>query len=417
MTMENLEKDAKGVVSDLRELAALTSDEKGAHRTAWTPVWDKAEDWYMEKMKAEGAEISIDSAHNVFARIQGETDDAVLIGSHLDCVYDGGWLDGALGVVAGMGAIKRYGIHGKKPKKTLYVVSWADEEGSRFGRSCIGSSAVSGALDVEEAALLKDNDGISLPEALKRYNLDIHDFPKARDEFMQKGIKDYLELHIEQAPVLESENKSVACVGGICGCERQYITFTGQRAHSGCPISMRHDSFLAAAQASLAFRDIGLKATTADKFAYCTVGKVSVEPDVVTIFPGVCQISLDQRHVDSAVLKKIYDEAHDACVKAAEDKGVNVKFESVWSIPPTIFDKHLVELCQQAVEEQTGEPKTMYSGPLHDAAEMAKFLPAVMMFVKSTKGLSHCKEEDTPEADLVTGISAFFRLVDKVVNE
>lgn len=408
---------AKDVVADLRELASLTSDEQGAHRVAWTPVWDKAEKWFMEKMKAEGAEISIDSAHNVFAKIQGESDDAVLIGSHLDCVYDGGWLDGALGVVAGMGALKRYGIHGKKPKKTLYVVSWADEEGARFGRSCIGSSAVSGSLPLEEAAALKDNDGISFTEALKRYQLDIHDFPKAREEFMKKNITSYLELHIEQAPVLESMNKSVACVSGICGCERQYITFTGQRAHSGCPISMRHDAFLAAAQASLAFRDIGLKYTTEDKFAYCTVGKVSVVPDVVTIFPGVCTISLDQRHADAAVLKKIYEEAHDCCVKAAKDNGVEVSFEPVWSIPPTIFDAHLDALCKEAVKEQTGEVMSMYSGPLHDAAEMAKMLPSIMMFVKSTKGLSHCKEEDTPDADLECGISAFFRLVDKVLGE
>ncbi|WP_301860587.1 Zn-dependent hydrolase [uncultured Megasphaera sp.] len=416
MNTEELLKDSKGVVADLRTLAAMTSTPAGAQRIAWTPVWDKAEQWFMDMMKAEGAEISVDSAHNVFAKIQGETDDAVLIGSHLDCVYDGGWLDGALGVVAGMGAIKRYGIHGKKPKKTLYVVSWADEEGARFGRSCIGSSAVSGALNVEEAAVLKDNDGISFTEALKRYNLNVADFPKAKEEFLKKGIKEYLELHIEQAPVLESQNRSVACVGGICGCERQYITFTGQRAHSGCPISMRHDAFLAAAQASLKFRDIGLAHTTADKFAYCTVGKVSVVPDVVTIFPGICKISLDQRHVDSSVLKTIYDEAHDACVKAASDNGVDVSFESVWSIPPTIFDPHLVKLCQDSVEEQTGERATLYSGPLHDAAEMAKFLPSVMMFVKSTKGLSHCKEEDTPDADLECGVSAFFRLVDKVVN-
>ncbi len=414
--MEILKQDAKKVVADLRELNTLTADEKGAHRIAWTPVWDKAEEWFMEKMKAEGADVSIDSAHNIFAKIQGETDDAVLIGSHLDRVDVGGWLDGALGVGAGMGAIKRYGIHGRKPKKTVYVVSWADEEGARFGRSCIGSSAISGSLPLQEAAALKDNDGISFVEALQRYHLDINDFPKAKDEFNDKHIKSYLELHIEQAPVLESQNRSVACVGGICGCERQYITFTGQRAHSGCPISMRHDSFLAAAQASLAFRDIGQNHTTDDKFAYCTVGKIKVEPDVVTIFPGVCTISLDQRHVDSKILAQIYNEAHDACVKAADENGVHVDFESVWSIPPTIFDEKLVALCQEAITEQTGECKTMYSGPLHDAAEMAKILPSVMMFVKSTKGLSHCKEEDTPDADLECGISAFFRLVDKVVN-
>lgn len=405
------------VVENLKELAELTTNKDGAQRIAWTPVWDSARKWFTEKMRCEGAEVFVDSAYNLFAKIPGEVEEGICIGSHLDSVPNGGWLDGALGVVTGMGVVKKYGIHGKKPPKTLYIVSWADEEGARFGRSCVGSSAVSGSLDIQEVAQLRDWDNISFEEVLKKYNLNINDFPKAREQFIQKKIKNYLELHIEQAPVLESENQSVACVGGICGCNRQYITFKGQRAHSGCPISMRHDSFLAAAQAALDFRKIGLKETTADKFAYCTVGKVSVEPDVVTIFPGICQISLDQRHVDRDVLKKICDEAHDACLKAAKDNGVQVAFEPVWSIPPTIFDKHLVELCQKAVEEEIGKKKIMYSGPLHDAAEMAKFLPSVMMFVKSTKGLSHCKEENTPEADLITGISAFLRLVDKVLED
>ncbi len=411
MAQDNWKESAKGVIKDLRSLAAMTSDESGAHRVAWTPVWDKAVDWFKDMMTQEGAEISIDAAHNIFAKIPGETDEAVLIGSHLDCVPNGGWLDGALGVVAGMGALKRYGIHGKKPKKTLYVVCWADEEGARFGRSCIGSSAVSGALDVQEAARLEDNTGMSFTKALERYDMHVEDFPKARSQFLDKNIKSYLELHIEQAPILENQGKSVACVYGITGCERQYITFKGQPAHSGAPIPMRHDAFLAAAQASLAFREIGLKHD-----AYCTVGKVKVAPDVVTIFPGLCTISLDQRSIDDKVLKAIYDEAKEACLKAAADNKVEVSFEPVWSIPPTIFDSHLADLCKEAVKDETGEGTTMYSGPLHDAAEMAKFLPSIMMFVKSTKGLSHCKEEDTPDADLEAGISAFLRLAEKVLN-
>lgn len=409
---------AKEVITDLRELASLTSDELGAHRVAWTPTWDKALEWFKEKMKEEGAELSVDSSYNLFAKIPGETEEAICIGSHLDCVPNGGWLDGALGVVAGMGIIKRYGKNGKKPKKTIYLVNWADEEGARFGRSCIGSSAISGALDadIEEALKLKDVDGVSFEEALQRYHLDLHDFPKAREEFKLKHITQYIELHIEQAPILESQHKSVACVYGITGCERQYITFTGQRAHSGCPIPMRHDAFLAAAQAALAFRDIGNANTTEGKYAYCTVGKVDVEPGVVTIFPGKCTISLDQRHIDSDTLQKIYQEAHNACLQATEDNGVTVEFEPIWSIPPTIFDATLTELCKEAVKEETGEATAMYSGPLHDAAEMAKILPSVMMFVKSTAGLSHCKEEDTPDEDLETGIAAFLRLADKVIQ-
>ena len=136
----------------------------------------------------------------------------------------------------------------------------------------------------------------------------------------------------------------------------------------------------------------------------------------MTIFPGLCTISLDQRSIDDKVLKAIYDEAKEACLKAAADNKVEVSFEPVWSIPPTIFDSHLADLCKEAVKDETGEGTTMYSGPLHDAAEMAKFLPSIMMFVKSSKGLSHCKEEDTPDADLEAGISAFLRLAEKVLN-
>ncbi|MDQ0203204.1 Zn-dependent hydrolase [Pectinatus haikarae] len=412
MTQPAWKDSAKDVIKDLRELASLTSDADGAHRVAWTPTWDKAQDWFKKKMKLEGAEISVDSANNVWAKIQGEINEAILIGSHLDCVPNGGWLDGALGVVAGMGGIKRYGKNGKKPKKTLYVVSWADEEGARFGRSCIGSSAVSGALDINEAAKLKDNNGIAFTDALKRYNLNIEAFPNARKEFMDKHIKSYLELHIEQAPVLESQGKSAACVYGITGCERQYITFKGQPAHSGAPISMRRDAFLAAAQASLAFREIGLKHN-----AYCTVGKVKVFPDIVTIFPGECMISLDQRSIDANILEKIYEEARIACMKAAADNKVDVVFEPVWSIPPTIFDTHLTELCREAVKEETGEATSIFSGPLHDAAEMAKILPSIMMFTMSASGLSHCKEENTPDKDLETAIAAFLRLTEKTINE
>lgn len=407
---DDLKAEARHVIRDLRELAALTSDANGAQRVAWTPMWDKAQDWFKEKMAAEGAEISEDAAHNVWAKIPGESEEGVLIGSHLDCVPNGGWLDGALGVTAGMGAIRRYGKHGLQPQKTLYVVSWADEEGARFGRSCVGSSAVSGALDTAQAAALRDYDGLLFSEALKRYGLKAEDFPGAKDEFLTKKIQRYLELHIEQAPVLESQGKSVACVYGITGCERQYITFKGQPAHAGAPIPMRHDAFLAAAQAALAIRGIGLRYDS-----YCTIGKVNVQPDIVTIFPGTCTISLDQRAIDPAVLKCMYEEAREACRQAARDNALEVSFEPVWSIPPTIFDAELKALCQQAVKEETGEAVTMFSGPLHDAAEMAKILPSIMMFAMSSKGLSHCKQEDTPEPVLETAISAFLRLTEKVV--
>jgi len=408
---DNLVDGAKRVVADLRELAAMTSDEHGAQRVAWTPIWQKARDWFADKAKEAGAEVMVDAAGNSWAKICGISSEAVALGSHLDSVPNGGWLDGALGAVVTLEVLRRYG-KGSVPKKTIYAVNWADEEGARFGRSLIGSSAASGTLDIAEIIDRVDNNGAKLTDALGVHNVIVDDILHAHEEFKQKNITEYLELHIEQGPVLESMKKQVACVYGITGCERHYIKFKGQAAHAGSfPTLMRQDAFLAAAQASLAFKEIAIKYD-----GVCTVGKVSVKPDVVTIVPETCVISLDQRSIDPAVLKKMHEEAQAAVVKAASDQGVSVSWEKIWTIAPTIFDEHLTEFCKQAVAEETGEPTTIYSGPLHDAAEMAKIVPSIMMFAMSDCGLSHCKQENTGDEALETAIRAFLRLADKVAK-
>ncbi|VBB07273.1 peptidase m20 [Lucifera butyrica] len=408
----DLKAGAKRIVANLRELAAMTSDKNGAQRVAWTPTWQKARDWFADKMKAEGAEVTVDKAGNSWAKIAGVSAEAILIGSHLDCVPNGGWLDGALGVAAGMEVMHRYGKQGTKPHKTLYLVNWADEEGGRFGRSLIGSSAVSGTLDIADIIHLKDNKGIPLVDALKTYDVDLGHILEAHTDFLTKKIVGYLELHIEQGPVLEEMKKSVACVYGITGCERHYIKFRGQAAHAGSfPTLMRQDAFLAAAQAALDFRKIALKYE-----GVCTVGKASVTPDVVTIVPETCTISLDQRSIDPDKLKAMFEEAQEVVERAVQEHHVTVSWEKIWRIEPTIFDPCLTRLCKEAVKEETGEDTAMYSGPLHDAAEMAKIVPSVMMFAMSSKGLSHCKQEDTPDADLETAASAFLRLAGKAVQ-
>lgn len=409
---QSLQESARRVVENLRELADLTSDEKGAQRVAWTPIWQKARDWFADKMESVGAEVTVDSAGNSWAKINGQSEKAIVIGSHLDCVPNGGWLDGALGVVAGMEAVQRYGKGKAKPSKTLYVVNWADEEGSRFGRSLVGSSAAAGSLDVKEIKDLKDNDGISLGQALRDYQVDLAQIMDARQEFASKQIDAYLELHIEQGPILENMKKSVACVYGITGCKRYYITFKGQAAHAGSfPTRLRQDAFLAAAQASLEFRKIALKYD-----GVCTVGKVSVTPNVVTIFPETCTISLDQRSIDSQKLEAMFQEAHEAVRAAEQEHHVTASWEKIWSIAPTIFDPNLKQMCEAAVQEETGEITTIYSGPLHDAAEMAKSVPTIMMFAMSVNGLSHCKQEDTPDQDLERSARAFLRLVDRALQ-
>ncbi|CUH94873.1 hypothetical protein P22_0939 [Propionispora sp. 2/2-37] len=406
----NLVEGAKRVIADLRELAAMTSDENGAQRVAWTPVWQKARDWFAAKAKEAGAEVTVDVAGNTWAKIPGNGPEAVAIGSHLDCVPNGGWLDGALGAVVALEVLRRYG-KGTAPRHTLYAVNWADEEGARFGRSLIGSSAASGTLDIAEIIHRVDNLGVKLTDALADHGVKVDELLRAHEQLKEKNIKAFLELHIEQGPVLENMKKDVACVYGITGCERHYITFKGQAAHAGSfPTLMRQDAFLAAAQASLAFKQIALKYD-----AVCTVGKVSVKPDVVTIVPEECVISLDQRSIDPEALAKMHAEAQAVAAKAASDQGVSVSWEKIWAIAPTIFDERLTKLCQEAVKEESGEATTVYSGPLHDAAEMAKIVPTVMMFAMSERGLSHCKQENTADEALETAIRAFLRLADKVV--
>lgn len=408
--------ESKFVINLLHELNALTADSNGAHRVAWTPIWDKALSWFCSKMESFGAEISIDAAYNIFAKIPGDSPEALCVGSHLDCVPDGGWLDGALGVVAGIGIAYYFTKEGKRPPKTLYIVNWADEEGARFGRSCMGSSAASGSISPNELKNLKDKNNHTLSDVLSKYNVNVDNLANAHKHFLEKNIQKYIELHIEQAPVLENRGLSAACVTGICGCERLYITFKGQRSHLGCPISMRHDAFLAAAQASLTFRDIAKKYSIDNSFAYCTVGNVKVSPNTINVVPDNCTISLDLRTLNATTLQLMYSEALTACQIAASMNNVEVSFEKIWQIPPTNFDPTLIELCKQALREQIGVATTITSGPLHDAAEIAKMIPSVMMFVQSENGLSHCKEENTDEKALLDGISSFIHLAASIIN-
>jgi N-carbamoyl-L-amino-acid hydrolase len=402
---------AKEVVSDLEELKKLTSDEKGSQRVAWGATWRKAREWFVEKAKNLGGDISYDSAGNLWVKLEGKSKESIAIGSHLDSVPNGGWLDGCLGVVSALGFLRVIKETGK-PEKTIYIVDFADEEGARFGRSLLGASAISGDFNVSELMNITDNEGIRLEEALKENGVNIYDMPKAKEEFLEKNIKAYLELHIEQGPVLEESKKDVACVYGITGVERWYVNFYGQSAHAGSfPVPNRKDAFLAAAEASLGFREIALKYN-----AVCTVGKVKVFPDVVTIVPSHCQISLDQRSINKQDLSNMLNEAREIAKIAGEKNGVSVSWENIFSIAPTLFNEDLIEIAVNTVLEETGEKTKMYSGPLHDAAEMQKVVPSVMLFAMSNNGLSHCVEEDTPKEALYKTISVFYKIIAKVIG-
>jgi allantoate deiminase len=407
--------NARRVIADLRELAARTSTPDGAQRLAWGPVWREARDWFRGKVAELGLRIETDSAGNNWVTLPGVLDRTVIVGSHLDSVPNGGWLDGCLGVLAALEALRMHTGAAEAPV-TLKLVDWADEEGARFGRSLLGSSAAAGSLKIQDVRELTDRQGTRLVDALAENGVLLDKMLDAHRELKTIDARAYLELHIEQGPVLESMKKPTGVVLGTFGVERHMLRFTGQAAHSGStPIPMRRDAFLAAAETALESREIAKRHSTPGAGVVCTVGVVNVEPKIVTAVPGVCEISLDQRALDAGVLSAMHREAREASERHARENNVAVEWKHLWRIEPRLFDPHLLRLCEEAVGEETGDAPRLPSGPLHDAAEMVPHMPVVMMFASSSNGLSHCKEEDTPEPHLEKTIRAYLRLVEKTI--
>jgi hydantoinase/carbamoylase family amidase len=403
--------EADRVLADLRELAQLTGGPDGARRVCWTDEWTRARDFLRSRLDELPVTVTVDPAGNLWADLPGEREDAVVVvGSHSDSVPAGGWLDGALGIYAAVEALRAHATAGRPPV-SLRLVDWADEEGARFGRSLFGSSACAGTLDPDEVRDLRDRDGERLQDVVARHGVDLD---RAREAHAQlRDVRAYLELHIEQGPVLESRGEPAAAVLGTFGVERHLAVFTGQAAHAGAtPMKLRRDSFAATAQAALAIRQIGL----AHEGGVCTVGGATSEPGVVTAVAGRTEMLLDQRHLDADELAAMLSEARAACEQAAADHGCELELRHLWRIPPIPFDERLIALARESVVAAGGKDTAIPSGPLHDAAEMARLLPTVMIFSSSSPPVSHTPEEDTPEPDLRVAIEAYGRAVQRTVE-
>jgi allantoate deiminase len=399
-----MEVDAARAVAGLKKLRRLTGDEDGAQRVAWTDTWIKARDWLAEELDGiDGVTVDRDEAGNTWATAPGESERFVIVGGHLDSVPDGGWLDGTLNVVAGLEVLRA--LAPERRALTLKLVDWADEEGARFGRSLLGSSACAGSLEPDSVRGLTDKSGVALPDALAEHGVELDRMLESGSRL--EGAAAYLELHIEQGPVLERLDLPLGVVLGTFGVQRHRIRVTGAHAHAGAtPMDVRRDAFLAAARSALAFRD---DAAARDDVR-ATTGTVRVSPGIVTAFNGTCEISLDQRALDADVLAEMLATARANCARVGSAEGCEVAWEKVWEIEPIPFDERLIELADEVVAEVAGRSHRLPSGPLHDAAEMARVLPTVMLFVKSLGGVSHTKAEDTPEEDLELSVRALYEL-------
>jgi hydantoinase/carbamoylase family amidase len=403
--------DPKRTVAELKELRQLTSDDNGAQRVAFTRTWVAARAWLRMKLEALPAEVHVDEAGNQWATIKGRDDRALLIGGHMDSVPNGGWLDGCLNVLAGVEILRRISAEfGGRPPVTVRLVDWADEEGARFGKSLFGSSACAGTLDMGEARALRDKDGIALPDALREVGVDFEGVKRSGRELA--GAAAYLELHIEQGPVLLDLGLPLGAVLGTFGVERHAVTFLGQAAHSGStPMNRRRDALLAAARMSpeiyrIAERNGGV----------CTIGSCTTKPGIVTSVVEECRITLDQRHLDPAALARMLLEAREAAGRFAAQGNVAVSWDRIWRIEPVPFNGALIGLCEESIRETCGTAHRLPSGPLHDAAEVSRAgVPTVMMFVQSLRGISHNKIEDTREEDIELSVRAFDRLASKAM--
>ena len=399
--------------AELKDLRSLTADERGAQRVAWTDTWLGARQWFAKKLAELPVEHHYDAAGNNWATLPGESEKCVLIGGHLDSVPNGGWLDGSLNVLAALEVLRRFASEfNGRPPVTVRVVDWADEEGARFGRSLLGSSAFAGTHSVAADRARTDRDGTKLEEALRRCGVGIDRFPEAEQE--RRNARAYLELHIEQGPVLEQLGLPLGVVLGTKGVERHIITFHGQEAHSGStPMNARHDALAAAAKLALEIRNIARKHPD----AVCTMGSLKTFPGIATAVVGRCEATLDQRDLDPHILAEMYQEAVGASQRFAEEEKCTVEWSRLWSIEPVPFHPDLLGLCDQAVREVSGTSHRMPSGPLHDAAEVSRAgIPAVMMFVQSLRGISHNKIEDTLEDHLELSVVALDRLATKTVD-
>jgi hydantoinase/carbamoylase family amidase len=397
--------DVDHVLADLRELHERHGGPDGARRLAWTEDWLAAREWLLGKLAELPVTVDRDEAGNLWAELPGREPGVVVVGSHIDAVPSGGWLDGALGVLTALGVVRAL-AGGDPPPLTVRLVDWADEEGARFGRSLLGSSAVAGTLEPDDVRDLRDAEGTRLEDALASCGIELDGAGVASARL--DGVLAYLELHIEQGPVLLDGGRLASAVSGTFGDERYLIRFTGQAAHAGStPMRLRRDALAAAATAALAIREVGIRHE-----GVCTVGAMHAEPGVITAVAGACDMMLDLRHLDADVLAAMLRDNLEACEAAAREFDCQVEFRRVFGATPTPFHPRLIELARAAVAESGGDDgPAIPSGPLHDATEIGRLVPTVMIFAQSDPPLSHTAVEDSPEAALRVAIEAYGRTV------
>jgi hydantoinase/carbamoylase family amidase len=396
-------------VSDALQAAAQfgVSANGGVSRFAWTHALFDVYAWLQDRAADSGFSSRVDPAGNLIVEWNVGDGPAVAIGSHLDTVPSGGRFDGALGVLAGFEAMRLLKRRGFRPRSSIWLVAFMDEEGARFNTAMFGSRAFAGE-DVLDLSDRRDAKGVSLAEAMVHAGFSIDRVPEAH---AVDRLRAYLELHIEQGPVLERSGTDVGVVTGISGLRGVRVSLTGEAAHSGTtPLEMRQDALVGASRAVLEVRDLALR--TAQLVA--TVGTMRLEPGAFNVVAGMAEFNIDIRSVDELVLDAAEASVEEIVRRIADEEGLGVALSRTYSLEPLALDEDIIQICERAAVGEGASFKRMPSGAGHDAMVVGRHVAAGMLFVPSRNGVSHNPAEETSDEDCETGTRVLARAIESL---
>jgi N-carbamoyl-L-amino-acid hydrolase len=402
--------NAERLLGDLRALSAIGGlADGGVDRLAWSDADLAGRRWFSERIQEAGLEARLDAALNVFGHVPGAAGPFLLTGSHLDSVPNGGRLDGAYGCVAALEVLRSLVESADPIAQRVEVVGFSDEEGVRFATGLIGSLALAGELDVARLRQAQDWRGLPIDQVLAAAGREVDRLADAQQHL--DSIATFLELHIEQGPRMEAAGIDLAVVTGIVGVHRQRILVIGEQNHAGTtPLPLRHDAGRAAARAVAGLYEL---VRSIDGEAVANVGFMQFEPGGVNVVPGRASFTVEVRHLDEAIVRRIVDAFVESLRKICSEEGCHMDAELLSWVPPAAMDPAQIGTLEQACHDVGREPGRLWSGAGHDAAVLARHVPTGMLFVPSVGGVSHSPRETTSDEHLVLGARALLRAVQR----
>lgn len=391
-------------------LSNISEEGPGVTRLLYSQQWIEAQDAIKEKFEELGMKTEFDAVGNLFATIEGteEPEKIIATGSHIDTVVEGGRLDGQLGILGGYLAVKNLIETKGKPKKSLQIISMAEEEGSRFPYAFWGSKNIFGIAKREEVENISDTEGVQFVDAMRDAGFDfLETTPK------HSQLEAFIELHIEQGNFLESEGKSVGVVNSIAGQKRYDVTLKGEANHAGTTLmEYRKDTVEATSRMIVNGID---KAKALGNPLVLTFGRVDPVPNTVNVVPGEVSFSIDCRHTDQTVLNEFTEELENDMKAIASDMGIEIDINLWMDEAPVPMADNVIQTIEEVCKNQKLDYKVMHSGAGHDAQIFAAHdVPTGMIFVPSIKGISHNPAEHTETPDLVQGIEALKSSLEKL---